>query len=274
MQTYKKNPHEAPLHLWEWPSKPWDRIHIDYAGPIPGKMILVIVDAHSKWIETHVVTSATSSATIERLMMTFACHGLPRSIMSDNGSCFTSEEFKLFTRTNGIRHIYSSPYHLPSNGLAKRAVQTVKNGLKKINEGKREIRLSKFLALYRILPQGTTGVSPAELLLKRKLRTKLDLLLPSASATVNKSLENQKFHHDLRAREREFCIGNSVYVQNFGKGPELLSGIITERRGPVSYNITLPDGRCFRRHVDHIRNRQCDDAKLLEPVDNVPLLPV
>ena len=81
------------------------------------------------------------------------------------------------------------------------------------------------------------------------------LLLPSASATVNKSLENQKFHHDLRAREREFCIGNSVYVQNFGKGPELLSGIITERCGPVSHNITLPDGHCLRRHVDHIRGR-------------------
>ena len=39
-------------------------------------------------------------------------------------------------------------------------------------------------------------------------------------------------------------------------------------RGPVSYNITLPDGRCLRRHVNHIRSRQC------EPVDNVPVLPV
>ena len=162
----------------------------------------------------------------------------------------------------------------PSLEWPRRESSAVKNGLKKITEGNLEIRLSKFLAQYRILPQGTTGVSPAELLLKRKLRTKLDLLLPSASATVNKSLENQKFHHDLRAREREFCIGNSVYVQNFGKGPELLSGSITERRGPVSYNITLPDGRCLRRHVDHIRNRQCEDAKLPEPVDNVPLLPV
>ena len=162
---------------------------------------------------------------------------------------------------------YSSPYHPASNGLAERAVQTVKNGLKKITEGNLEIRLSKFLARYRILPHGTTGVSPAELLLKRKVRTKLDLLLPSTSATENKSLENQKLHHDRKAREREFSVGNTVYVQNFGKGPELLAGIITERRGPVSY-IMLPDGRCLRRHVDHIRNRQC------EPVDNVPLLPV
>ena len=125
-QTCKKDPNEAPLHPWDWPSKPWDRVHLDYAGPILGKMILVIVDAHSKWIETHVIASATSSATIERLMMTFACHGLPRSIVSDNVSCFTSEEFKLFTRTNGIRHIYCSPYHPASNGLTERAVQTVK----------------------------------------------------------------------------------------------------------------------------------------------------
>ena len=276
-QTCKKTPQEALLHPWEWPSRPWDRVHVDYAGPILGKMILVIIDAHSKWIETHVVSSATSSVTIERLMMTFACHGLPRSIVSDNGTCFTSEEFKLFTKANGIRHVYSSPYHPASNGLAERAVQVVKNGLKKITEGSLEIRLCKFLARYRLFPQSTTGVSPAELLFKRKPRSKLDLLLPSTETNVSKSLENQKLYHDRRARGREFNIGNSVYVQNFGKGPELLSGVITGRRGPVSYNITLPDGRCLRRHVDHIRNRQCEDSqdtRLPEPVGNVPLFPV
>ena len=40
-------PAKAPRHPWQWPSRPWGRIHIDYAGPIKGKMILVIVDAHS-----------------------------------------------------------------------------------------------------------------------------------------------------------------------------------------------------------------------------------
>ena len=68
-QEHQKLPAKAPMHPWEWPSRPWGRIHVDYAGPIQGKMILVIVDAHSKWLEAHVVTSATSQATIDKLGM-------------------------------------------------------------------------------------------------------------------------------------------------------------------------------------------------------------
>ena len=44
-------PLSAPLHPWSWPSAPWSRIHLDYAGPIAGQMFLVSVDAHTKWLE-------------------------------------------------------------------------------------------------------------------------------------------------------------------------------------------------------------------------------
>ena len=56
-QENQRLPARAPMHPWEWPDRPWARIHIDYAGPITGRMILVIVDSHS---EAHVVNSATS----------------------------------------------------------------------------------------------------------------------------------------------------------------------------------------------------------------------
>lgn len=32
-QEHRNLPAAAPLHPWEWPSKPWQRLHIDYAGP-------------------------------------------------------------------------------------------------------------------------------------------------------------------------------------------------------------------------------------------------
>ena len=41
----------ASLHPWEWPSQPWSRLHIDFAGPFEGKMFLVVVDSHSKWLD-------------------------------------------------------------------------------------------------------------------------------------------------------------------------------------------------------------------------------
>ena len=65
-QQRHKSPSASPLHLWEWPQEPWSRLHIDYAGPIRDKMLLIIVDAYSKWIYVHVTNSSTASATIQK----------------------------------------------------------------------------------------------------------------------------------------------------------------------------------------------------------------
>ena len=59
-------------------------------------MFLVVVDAHSKWIEVSIVNSATSVVTIQKLRSMFSTHGLPKVVVSDNGSVFTSSEFQQF----------------------------------------------------------------------------------------------------------------------------------------------------------------------------------
>ena len=102
-QEHQRLPAKAPMHPWEWPDRPWSRIHVDYAGPIEGKMVLIMVDAHSKWLEALVVNSATSQTTIEKLRSVFATHGLPEVLVSDNGSVFTSADFDEFVRRNGIK---------------------------------------------------------------------------------------------------------------------------------------------------------------------------
>ena len=67
------------------------------------------------------VNTATSQTTIDKLRMLFATHGLPETVVSDNGSIFTSAEFATFMTYNGIKHLKSAPYHPASNGLAERA---------------------------------------------------------------------------------------------------------------------------------------------------------
>ena len=68
-------------------------------------------------------------------------------------------------RKNGIKHTTSAPYHQASNGLAERAVQIVRRGLKKMTTGSMNTGLAKVLFTYGITPQSTTGVAPAEMLL-------------------------------------------------------------------------------------------------------------
>ena len=120
-------PAVAPLHPWELPGRPRSRLRFDYVGPFHAKIFLVLVDAHSKWIEVFPVQSATSILTIEKLRIAFSTHGLPEKIVTDNGCVFTRAKFNEFIEKNGIRHICTSPYHPASNGLAERAIQTFKH---------------------------------------------------------------------------------------------------------------------------------------------------
>ena len=165
-----KSPSEAPLHPWEWPNEPW-RLHIDHAGPIHNQMMLIIVDSHSKLIDVHVTTSSNASVTIEKLMSSFATHGLPHTIVSDNGPCFVSSEFELFNKMSDICHIKVLPHHPTSNGLAERAVQTVKICISKMESGILQSKVTRYLSSFRITPQITTGVSPSQLLNERHSRS-------------------------------------------------------------------------------------------------------
>ena len=88
-------------------------------------MFLIVVDAFSKWLKVVKVSSATFSITVEKLHSIFATHGIPRILVTDNGLQFISSEFQAFMKNNGIKHIYSAPYHPATNGLAERSVQTL-----------------------------------------------------------------------------------------------------------------------------------------------------
>ncbi len=158
---------------------------MDFAGPFEGKMILVVVDSHSKWIEAFVTNGATSQVVIDISRTLFAQFGIPEVVVTDNGSCFVSEDFETFLVTNGTKHITSAPYHPSTNGLAERAVQTVKKGLKKSKEGSLSSRLAKLLISYRAAPHSTTGESPSQLLLGRQIRTRLDLIKPCRDTRVD-----------------------------------------------------------------------------------------
>ena len=173
----------------------------------------------------------------------FAQFGIPKTIVTDNGTGFVSQNFKVFLEKNRIRHVTSALHHPASNCLAERAVQVVKKGLKKVSKGSIKECLAKVLLSHRITPHTTTGVSPSELLLGRRPRTVLDLLKPHTADRVEAKQQKQKQHHDLRAKDRKFKIGGKIYYYNLGVGNKQLSGRIIKQMGPVSFHVDLDDGR-------------------------------
>ncbi|GFN93330.1 integrase domain containing protein [Plakobranchus ocellatus] len=98
------------------------RTHVDFAGPLMNSMFLVVVDAHSKWTEIISLSNATSITIISIPGNLFARFGLPEQLVTHNGTQFSLNEFKSFTRSNGIKHTFSPPYHPATkiNGLGER----------------------------------------------------------------------------------------------------------------------------------------------------------
>ncbi|XP_049275984.1 uncharacterized protein K02A2.6-like [Rhipicephalus sanguineus] len=253
-QEQRSAPCKAPLHPWSWPSVPWQRIHIDFAGPFQQSMFLIVVDAHSKWPEVFLMRSTTTDATIECLRDVFARFGFPETIVSDNGPQFTSQEFKQFVREMGCRHVQTAPYNPSANGLAERFVQTLKNALKKDDARQpMKVKLNKFLLAYRNTPHVTTHEAPANLLLGRRLRTRLDVLKPAVGERV--AYEQFKQTVNRRCRVREVSVGDHVLARNYRGQPKRMPAVVTAQSGPVSFRVraSTPSGFFeWRRHENQL----------------------
>ena len=272
-QKLRNLPQLAPLHLWDWPEEPWQRIHIDFAGPLENHMFLVVVNAHSKWPEVAIMKSTSSERTIEELRCIFSRFGLPQQLVSDNGPQLVSEDFKTFMEENGIQHIKSAPYHPATNGLAERFVQTMKQALKS-SQGTQSLnrRLSAFLLSYRNTPHATTKVSPASSMLKRQLRTRLDLLRPHKTKEVVHLQQRAQMERRSKAKFRRFTAGDKVLTRNYAGGVKWIPATVVAKTGPVSYTVETSDHLIWRRHIDQLLHTSgsCNDSP--QPTSFVPEL--
>ncbi|PFX15928.1 Uncharacterized protein K02A2.6 [Stylophora pistillata] len=222
---------------WIWPTRPWQRIHVDFAGPFNGQMFLIVVDAKSKWIEVFPMSSTTASTTIRALRFLFATHGLPEVIISHNGPQFVAQEMKDFLKSNGIRHCLSAPYHPASNGETERAVRTFKESIKTMKDepGTQADKLARLLLSYRTTPHTATGCTPAEILMGRRIRTRLDALHPDLSAGMSE--KTKLGNHTTR---RNFLPGDPVMVRDYrDRKRPWIKGVVQDRVGPVTYHVMI-----------------------------------
>nr|CAI5866722.1 unnamed protein product [Callosobruchus analis] len=172
------------LHSIPKYARPHHTLHIDHLGPFVesltgNKYVLTVVDGFSKYTYIKPVPNTSSKHVIEKLEEIFSILGNPKRIITDAGTPLTSNSFKDYCSTKGIK-LFTTAVGLPrGNGQAERTNKTILDALatssstteknnwdSKVQQVQQGINSTK----HRI-----TQHSPAELLLGFQLRTDTDL---------------------------------------------------------------------------------------------------
>ncbi|XP_022795609.1 uncharacterized protein K02A2.6-like [Stylophora pistillata] len=269
-----------PLMPTELPLGKWQDLSLDLLGPMPtGEYLLVVIDYYSRYYEVEILMSVTASQIISRLETIFAVHGLPVTITSDNGPQFRCEEFEHFLVDNGILHRKVTPQWAQANGEVERQNRSLLKSMRIAQaEGKNwRKELFHYLATYRTTPHTVTGVSPAELLFGRKIRTKMPEL---HEPTINndelrdrdweKKIKAKTYADERRgAQPNDLQTGDQVLLKK-KKSDKLLAKFesepyeIIEKKGN-SVVAQSPEKVQYQRNVTEVkkftpRDEQCVDS--------------
>ena len=269
---FQNKPDKPSIHPWMMPEKPWSRLHLDHAINFLGRNWLVLVDAYSKYPCIHPTTSTSSNSTTAILEQEFAHFGYPHTLVTDNATTFMSQEFQAWCKQRGIVHLTGAPYHPATNGAngaAERLIQSFKQALRKSSLPPKEA-LQEFLMQYRRIPFAS-GLSPSELLNGRRIRTKIDTLVPSIPHLLQgrQSKQASKYSNAEDSEvvskvEHHYSLGDPCYALYFGprrdRDPRWVPAIVTKVHGTRSVNVrVIPRGPTWRRHLDQLRPRYGSD---------------
>lgn len=174
---YRNRPPKEPLKSHPVPELPWSNVSSDLFT-LHGHNYIVLVDAYSGFIEVEELSDTSAKSVIRMIKANIARYGIMKTLISDNGPQYNCREFREFVSAYKFDHVTSSPEYAQSNGLAERAVQTVKQLIRKAVQNGQDIYLS--LLEMRNIPRTTSLGSPVQRLMGRRTKT----LLPTTEALL------------------------------------------------------------------------------------------
>lgn len=253
-EKYGRSEVQEPLQCHSIPEVPFLKLAADICT-YGGKDYLVVKDYYSKWLEVIPLTRKTSEEMISIFKNLFCTFGIPEMIVADNMP-FGSWALRNFARKWGFEIRNSSPHYPQSNGMAENGVKIAKGLLRKNTD------LNLALLNYRTTPITGIGLSPAELLMNRKMRTRMPVVKQTLepklidNKQVSEKMRNlqkiSKSYYDRKSKEkRDFNTGENITVR---KNKEWEQGqIIGKCKEPRSYLIKDENNRILRRNSNHLR---------------------
>ena len=188
----RRNPSE-PMIVSETVLRPWQKVGTDMFVYKKATYLLV-VDYASSYVEIAKLAATTSPDVILHLRSIFARHGIPETVVSDNGPQCASYEFARFAVEEGFIHVTSSPRYPQSNGKAERTVHTVNAMLKK------SVDPYGALLAYRTTSL-ECGYSPAQLLMGRQPRTSIPVMASTLQPRWDESKQLRDRQENIKTRQ-------------------------------------------------------------------------
>ena len=287
----------APMIPMPLLTTPFERVAMDIIGPLPRSRS-----------EAVPLKSIEAEKIVEELVAIFARVGIPKEILTDQGSNFTSQLLAELYRLLKVSAIRTSPYHPQTDGLVERFNQTLKEMLRKSaqEDGKDWDKLIPYvLFAYREVPQESTGYSPFELVYGREVRGPMDVLKESWESSersdesvlsyillrrerlahmtelvqknLSKAQTRQKNSYDRGTHERQFATGDQVLVLL----PTTTSKLTARWQGPyevvkpvgkVNYLVDLYDRRRRKRvlHVNMLKEWKTPTSSSYSALEELP----
>jgi len=258
-EKFSKRNYKAPLIPHEIPEIPFSKLGADILD-FAGKPYLIVVDYLSTWIEIKKLRDKSARSVNDAIKDIATTHGYPDEIVADNVP-FNSAECRTFAQEHDFEFNTTSPRYPQANGMAEKAVGIAKLILRKAAEEGRDYR--DLLLEHRASPMTKDNVSPAQILMSRRLKTKTPLTLkkrrPKVAENfieaVKKQQEEAKKWYDRRARRREiaFKVGDKVVERAHYEDTWEQAEVVQVHQNPRSYIIRNKNGNLVRRNFIHLK---------------------
>ncbi|CAK1579718.1 unnamed protein product [Parnassius mnemosyne] len=161
------------LHSIPKPCNPFQCLHIDHLGPFVktkrGNMyILGIIDSFTKFVVIKAVKNTKSKTSIDVLKDVFGLFGVPQSLISDRGTSFTSNEFKTFVESVGLKHILNAVATPRASGQIERYNRTILASITALCHGEDDrnwdLHINQVQWSLNNTVNQSTGKSPTEII--------------------------------------------------------------------------------------------------------------